>query len=153
MLDLHHCAFLKAIYVCLDQPAMPPTLLPAAHTQTEKCPMVVMEAVMVQLPFPAEVGSEGLLHKLGESNLPVKAFGSDTVQAIIMFKWRKFSQRAILIKTIIYMAYLFVFTAYACLLSDDLGPPQVCVHLCGCVCVCVHGCIFVGACGCLYACV
>ncbi|KAG1679114.1 hypothetical protein FOA52_000469 [Chlamydomonas sp. UWO 241] len=98
--------------------------LDAPVADGEKCPMVVMEAVMVQLPFPAEIGSDGLLHKLGESNLPVKTFGSATVQAIILWKWRKFSQRAIIIKTAVYLAYLFLFTAYAVLLSDDLGPPQ-----------------------------
>eukprot|EP00955_Chlamydomonas_euryale_P057199 356692-Chlamydomonas_euryale.AAC.7 len=84
-----------------------------------------MEAVMVQLPFSAQLGNDGLLHKLAEANLPVKTFGSETLRAIIMFKWKKFSQRAILIKTIIYLAYLFIFTAYACLLSEDRGPAQV----------------------------
>jgi hypothetical protein len=75
--------------------------------------MVVMEALMVQLPFPAELGNTGLLHQLGESHVPVKTFGSESVHAIITYKWKKFAERAILIKTIVYLLYLAAYTVYA----------------------------------------
>lgn len=78
--------------------------------------MVVMEAVMVRLPFPAAIGNDSLLHTLGESRVPVRTFGSETVNAIITYKWRKFAQRQIYTKTIIYMVYLLLYTVYAILL-------------------------------------
>lgn len=41
--------------------------------------MVVMEAVMVQLPFANSFGANSLLNELVESDVDVKTFGSDTV--------------------------------------------------------------------------
>ncbi len=38
--------------------------------------MVVMEAVMVQLPFAGSFGAHSLLHELVESSVDVKTFGA-----------------------------------------------------------------------------
>lgn len=78
--------------------------------------MVVMEAVMVRLPFCASIGHGSVLDTLVESNVPVKTFGSETVKAIITYKWRKFAQRQIYTKAILYMTFVLLFTAYAIIL-------------------------------------
>lgn len=72
--------------------------------------MVVMEAVMVRLPFAAGRGKGSLLHTLVESDVPVETFGSSTVRAIIDYKWRRFAKRQIYTKSLIYLIYVLLFT-------------------------------------------
>ena len=78
--------------------------------------MVVMQACMVQLPFAASLGEESLLLRLVESAVAVNAYGSETLNAVITFKWRKFARREIYTKTVIYMSFLVVYTVYAIIL-------------------------------------
>ncbi len=75
--------------------------------------MVVMQAVMVQLPFAGSLGYDSMLQRLVESDVGVNTFGSETVKAVIAFKWKKFAMRQIYTKTFIYMSFLSAFTIFA----------------------------------------
>lgn len=81
--------------------------------------MVVMQAAMVQLPFAASLGEDSLLLRLVESAVAVNAYGSETLSAVITFKWRKFAMREIYTKTIIFMTFLAIYTIYAIILRWD----------------------------------
>jgi hypothetical protein len=78
--------------------------------------MVVMQAAMVQLPFAALIGQNSLLQRLVESDVAVNAYGCETLNAVITFKWRKFAMREIYTKTIIFMTFLVTYTVYAIVL-------------------------------------
>ncbi|KAG2499706.1 hypothetical protein HYH03_002641 [Edaphochlamys debaryana] len=86
---------------------------------TNKGPMALMEACMVRLPFAAASGKSSVLHTLVESSVPVQTFGSDTVKAIVDYKWRNFAQRRIYIKALVYVIYTLLFTIFAVLFADD----------------------------------
>lgn len=45
-------------------------------------PMVVMEAMMVRLPFAASMGNDSVLNKLVNSSVGVHTYASATVQVI-----------------------------------------------------------------------
>ena len=77
--------------------------------------MVVMQATMVRLPFTANTGDNSLLMRLVKSGVSFNAYGCDTLDAIITFKWQTFAMRAIYRKMIIYLIFLAAFTAYAIL--------------------------------------
>ena len=81
--------------------------------------MVVMQAAMVQLPFAAAVGEDSLLLRLVESDVAVNAYGCETLNAVIMYKWRQFAMRDIYTKTIIYLVFLAAYTAYAIILRCE----------------------------------
>lgn len=81
--------------------------------------MIVMEAAMVVLPFSADQGKGSVLHTLVESAVPVETFGSETVKAIIDYKWRRFARRQIYTKGGVYLLFVTLFTVYAILYSDD----------------------------------
>ncbi|GFR49848.1 hypothetical protein Agub_g11948 [Astrephomene gubernaculifera] len=83
-----------------------------------KGPMALMEACMVRLPFAANSGKTSVLHTLVESSVPVQTFGSDTVKAIVDYKWRNFAQRRIYIKALVYLLYTILFTVFAVLFAD-----------------------------------
>ena len=63
--------------------------------------MVVMEASMVRLPYAANLGKGSMLHTLVESSVPVQAYGSETVKAIIHYKWQKFAKWKIFTKAVV----------------------------------------------------
>ncbi|KXZ50265.1 hypothetical protein GPECTOR_17g904 [Gonium pectorale] len=86
--------------------------------QGNKGPMALMEACMVRLPFAAASGKTSVLHTLVESGVPVQTFGSDTVKAIVDYKWRNFAQRRIYIKALVYLLYTVLFTVFAVLFAD-----------------------------------
>eukprot|EP00798_Chlamydomonas_sp_ICE-L_P021486 gene21486-28462_t len=79
----------------------------------EAGPMVMMEASMVRLPYAASLGKGSILHTLMESDVPVQTFGSDTVKAVINYKWKNFAMWKIFTKAIIYIFFIAVFTVYA----------------------------------------
>ncbi|EFJ51236.1 hypothetical protein VOLCADRAFT_88109 [Volvox carteri f. nagariensis] len=83
-----------------------------------KGPMALMEACMVPLPFAAASGKTSVLHTLVESSVPVQTYGSDTVKAIVDYKWRNFAQRRIYIKALVYLLYTVIFTVFAVLFAD-----------------------------------
>ncbi|GIL81855.1 hypothetical protein Vretimale_1435 [Volvox reticuliferus] len=83
-----------------------------------KGPMALMEACMVPLPFAAASGKTSVLHTLVESSVPVQTYGSDTVKAIVDYKWRNFAQRRIYIKALVYLLYTIIFTIFAVLFAD-----------------------------------
>ncbi|GIL43770.1 hypothetical protein Vafri_1390 [Volvox africanus] len=84
-----------------------------------KGPMALMEACMVPLPFAAASGKTSVLHTLVESSVPVQTYGSDTVKAIVDYKWRNFAQRRIYIKALVYLVYTIIFTIFAVLFADQ----------------------------------
>ncbi|GFH15518.1 uncharacterized protein HaLaN_11758 [Haematococcus lacustris] len=81
--------------------------------------MIVMEAAMVRLPYAATVGAQSILSTLVESTVPVETFGSATVKAIIDYKWKRFARRRIYTKSLVYLIYVLLFTAFAVVISDD----------------------------------
>lgn len=80
--------------------------------------MALMEACMVPLPFAAASGKTSVLHTLVESSVPVQTYGSDTVKAIVDYKWRNFAQRRVYIKALVYLNYTLIFTVFAALFAD-----------------------------------
>ena len=58
-------------------------------------PMVVMEAAMVRLPFAAASGTDSLLRTIVEADVPVETYGSETLKAIIAFKWQEFARKQV----------------------------------------------------------
>ncbi len=75
--------------------------------------MVVMQAMMVQLPFAGSMASNSLLMRLVESAVGVNTYGSETVKAVIAYKWKTFAGREIYRKAIYYMIFLAVWTVFA----------------------------------------
>ncbi len=64
--------------------------------QTEQgSPMVVMEAAMVRLPFAVSRGHDSLLRTIVEADVAVEIFGSETLKAIIAYKWQEFAKRQV----------------------------------------------------------
>ncbi len=52
--------------------------------------------------------------------VPVNTYGSDSIKAIIDFKWKKFGQSSVLKKACLYMTFVLVYTIYAILLRWGL---------------------------------
>eukprot|EP00798_Chlamydomonas_sp_ICE-L_P023436 gene23436-30721_t len=85
-----------------------------------KGPMVMMRASMVRLPYSASLGKDSLLETLvSNAQVPVMTFGSNTVKAIINYKWDRFAKRQIFFKALIYMVFIITFTLYAIFRSDE----------------------------------
>ena len=103
--------------------------------QVEPGPMVVMQAAMVQLPFAASIGESSLLLRLVESDVAVNAYGCETLNAVITFKWRKFAMREIYTKTIIFMTFLVTYTVYAIVLRLGCSISVLCTSLCRFLCL------------------
>lgn len=72
---------------------------------------------MVRLPFACGVGKDSLLHTLVDSDVPVQAFGTQTVRAVIRHKWRLYARSKLLLRSINYCFYTLCFTVYAILYS------------------------------------
>ncbi len=83
--------------------------------------MVVMQALMVQLPFAGSLGHDSMLMRLVESAVGVNAYGSETVRAVIAFKWKKFARRDIYTKAVLYLIFLAIWTAFAILYRQVLS--------------------------------
>ncbi|KAJ9517001.1 hypothetical protein QJQ45_027354 [Haematococcus lacustris] len=49
----------------------------------------------------------------------VETFGSATVKAIIDYKWKRFARRRIYSKSLVYLIYVLLFTAFAVVIADD----------------------------------
>eukprot|EP00798_Chlamydomonas_sp_ICE-L_P018883 gene18883-25441_t len=81
--------------------------------------MVVMQASMIPLPYATDLGNGTFLQKLLESDVPVQTYSSDTVRAIIDYKWKKFAKRKIYTKALVYLSFIAVFTAFAILFAAD----------------------------------
>lgn len=75
-------------------------------------PYAHVEASMVRLPFACAVGKESLLHTLVTSNVPVQAFGTPTVRAVIKHKWRLYGSLRLTIRSINYIIYTIIFTCF-----------------------------------------
>ena len=75
--------------------------------------MTVMRASMVRLPFAAGTGDNSLLLRLVDSNISFNAYGCETLNAIIDYKWQRFAKRSIYTKMIIYLIYIAAYTAFA----------------------------------------
>eukprot|EP00201_Polytomella_parva_P015433 CAMPEP_0175051112 /NCGR_PEP_ID=MMETSP0052_2-20121109/7617_1 /TAXON_ID=51329 ORGANISM="Polytomella parva, Strain SAG 63-3" /NCGR_SAMPLE_ID=MMETSP0052_2 /ASSEMBLY_ACC=CAM_ASM_000194 /LENGTH=541 /DNA_ID=CAMNT_0016315357 /DNA_START=84 /DNA_END=1705 /DNA_ORIENTATION=- len=108
------------------------------NPEVNKGPKILMEASMVQLPFAVASGKDSLLHTMVESAVPVQAFGSDTVKAIIDFKWNRFARIKIYSKFLLYFFFVLVYTVGAILFSRDTvsqttTPKQLTSSVDGCV--------------------
>mmetsp|Transcript_14469 Transcript_14469/g.31389 ORF Transcript_14469/g.31389 Transcript_14469/m.31389 type:complete len:1906 (-) Transcript_14469:1211-6928(-) len=82
-------------------------------------PYAHVKASMVRLPFACSIGKESLLQTLVESNVPVQAYGTPTVRAVIKHKWRLYGRLRLSIRALIYCAYTVIFTTYAVLYSQE----------------------------------
>ncbi len=90
---------------------------------------------MVRLPFSCSIGPGSLLNTLIESDVPVDTFGSKSIHAMITYKWRKFAQKETYTKTILYLTFVLLYTAYAivlrCVCLTHVAPTghraEVCV--------------------------
>ena len=72
-----------------------------------------MQASMVRLPFATDTGDESFLTRLVDSGVSLNAYGCETLNAIITYKWETYARRSIYIKMIIYMIFLACFSALA----------------------------------------
>jgi hypothetical protein len=85
-----------------------------------------VKASMVRLPFACSIGKESLLQTLVESDVPVQAYGTPTVRAVIRHKWRLYAQSKLIIRALNYMFYTLVFTVYAILFAMVRAVASVC---------------------------
>lgn len=74
-----------------------------------------VKASMVRLPFACSVGKDSLLHTLVDSDVPVQAFGTQTLRAVIKHKWRMYARTKLLIRSINYCFYTLCFTVFTIL--------------------------------------
>ncbi|GFR45654.1 hypothetical protein Agub_g7065 [Astrephomene gubernaculifera] len=73
-------------------------------------PYAHVKASMVRLPYACSIGRDSLLQTLVESDVPVKAYGTPTLRAIIKHKWRLYARRKLLTRSLIYVCYVVLFT-------------------------------------------
>ncbi len=78
-----------------------------------------VDAMMARLPFACAIGKESLLQTLVESNVPVKAYGTPTVRAVIAHKWRLYGRTRLLIRAVVYAFYTTIFTFYAIIYAQS----------------------------------
>jgi hypothetical protein len=76
-----------------------------------------VKASMVKLPFAAAVGRDSLLQTLVESDVPVQAFGTPSIRAVIRYKWQQYAQAKLLLRAACYCVYTAAFTLWAVLLA------------------------------------
>eukprot|EP00798_Chlamydomonas_sp_ICE-L_P018926 gene18926-25491_t len=77
---------------------------------------------MVKLPYAARIGKDSILETLiGNTQINVKTFGSETLKAIINYKWDRFAKKQIFTKALVYMVFISIFTVYA-IIRTDMDP-------------------------------
>jgi hypothetical protein len=82
-------------------------------------PYAHVKASMVRLPYACSIGRDSLLQTLVESDVPVKVYGTPTLRAIIKHKWRLYARRKLLIRSLIYVFYVVMFTVTGILYSME----------------------------------
>jgi len=82
-------------------------------------PYAHVKANMVRLPYACSIGPDSLLHSLVESDVPVQAFGSPTIQAVVRHKWRLYARTRLVIRASIYLFYALANTVFAILYSKE----------------------------------
>ncbi|KAF5832015.1 hypothetical protein DUNSADRAFT_12256 [Dunaliella salina] len=82
-------------------------------------PYAHVKANMVRLPYACSIGPDSLLHSLVESDVPVQAFGSPTIQAVVRHKWRLYARTRLVIRASIYLFYALANTVFAIIYSKE----------------------------------
>ncbi|PNW77392.1 hypothetical protein CHLRE_10g434600v5 [Chlamydomonas reinhardtii] len=82
-------------------------------------PYAHVKASMVRLPYACSIGRDSLLQTLVESDVPVKVYGTPTLRAIIKHKWRLYARRKLLVRSLIYVFYVIMFTVTGVLFSME----------------------------------
>ncbi len=86
-------------------------------------PYAHVKASMVRLPFACTVGKESLLQTLVESDVPVQAYGTPSVRAVIRHKWRLYARSKLLTRAIVYCIYTVLYTVFCVLYAMVSRPP------------------------------
>ncbi|MEW5316534.1 MAG: hypothetical protein WDW38_007902 [Sanguina aurantia] len=82
-------------------------------------PYAHVKASMVLLPYACSIGRESLLHTLVESSVPVKAFGTPSIRAVIKHKWRLYARNKIAFRAVVFLIYVALFTVFGILYAQE----------------------------------
>ncbi|KAG1680624.1 hypothetical protein FOA52_015073 [Chlamydomonas sp. UWO 241] len=90
-----------------------------SETSAGPQPYAHVEARMVRLPFACALGKESLLQTIVASNVPVQAYSTPSIRAVIRHKWRLYGEARIVTRTVIYAIYALVFTIFAVIFARE----------------------------------